>query len=246
MLKNTHFQFVLQNNHFCLFEQKQWSIDLSTPMGTEILIRVPDPHHKTEYLSTIEWIHFAEQQPQIELLTLKIIEKLLRNAHKLDPVFAPYYINVPPPVITCAFVNQLKLRLDQAGIPYNFIGIELTERLPVLDVNAFQLGADALQILGIPLALDDYGQGYATMHFLKDLKVDRVKIDRTLLRLAKNNHTERLTLLSLLDFATEFNVEVIAEGIETETDYQFACHLKCDGLQGYHIDLPKMLIPIDG
>ena len=246
MLKDTHFQFVLQNNHFCLFEQKQWSIDLSTPMGTEILIRVPDPHHEAEYLSTIEWIHFAEQQPEIELLTLKIVEKLIRNAHKLDPAFAPYYINVPPPVITRAFVDQLKLRLDQAGIPYNFIGIELTERLPVLDVNAFQLGADALQTLGIPLALDDYGQGYATMHFLKDLKVDRVKIDRTLLALAKNNHSERLTLLSLLDFATEFNVEVIAEGIETEADYQFACYLKCDGLQGYHIDLPKMLIPIDG
>lgn len=210
-----------------------------------MLLRVPNANDTQLYLSTSFWIEFAESTGKLEELSYKIIGKLLKNAHLLNPLHAPYYVNMPPPAVSVALVDHIKMLLDRASLPYNFIGIELTERQPILDMAQFKRGIDALQLLKIPVALDDYGRGYATMQLLRDLHVDRVKIDRGLLHDAKVNLSKRLTLVSLLDFATEFGIEVIAEGVEIESDYDFVCQLGCDGIQGFYIDSPKMLIPVE-
>lgn len=236
---------VLENEQFALFEQRQWNMDLRTPRGTEVLLRVPNANDTQLYLSTAYWVEFAESTNKLEELSYKIISKLLRNAHLLNPLHAPYYVNMPPPVVSVALVDHIKTLLDKARLPYDFIGIELTERQPVIDPIKFKRGIDALQSLKIPVALDDYGRGYATMQFLRDIHVDRVKIDRGLLHDAKVNLSKRLTLVSLLDFATEFGIEVIAEGVEIQSDYDFVCQLGCDGVQGFYIDSPQMLIPVD-
>ncbi|MES2252401.1 MAG: EAL domain-containing protein [Pseudomonadota bacterium] len=242
---HTYFDSILADESFALFEQRQWNIDLRTPLGTEILLRIPNANASQFYLSTAYWIDFAESTHKLEELSYKILSKLLRNAHLLNPVHAPYYVNIPPPIVSVALVDHLKTLLDQARLPYNFIGIELTERQPILNPIAFRRGIDTLQKLGMPVALDDYGRGYATMQFLRDVRVDRVKIDRGLLHDAKVSLSQRLTLVSLLEFASEFEIEVIAEGVEIESDYDFARQLGCDGLQGFYIDSPKMLIPVD-
>lgn len=236
---------ILKNNWFALFEQRQWNMDLRQPIGTEVLLRVPNANDSQLYLSTSFWIEFAESTGKLEELSYKIIEKLLRNVHLLNPLHAPYYVNMPPPAVSVALVDHIKMLLDRAGLPYNFIGIELTERQPILDIAKFKRGLNALQLLKIPVALDDYGRGYATMQLLRDLHVDRVKIDRGLLHDAKINLSKRLTLVSLLDFATEFSIDVIAEGVEIESDYDFVCQLGCDGIQGFYIDSPQMLIPVE-
>lgn len=239
------FDYILKSEQFSLFEQRQWNMDLRTPIGTEVLLRVPNANDTQLYLSTSFWIEFAESTGKLEELSYKIIGKLLKNAHLLNPLHAPYYVNMPPPAVSVALVDHIKMLLDRASLPYNFIGIELTERQPILDMAQFKRGIDALQLLKIPVALDDYGRGYATMQLLRDLHVDRVKIDRGLLHDAKVNLSKRLTLVSLLDFATEFGIEVIAEGVEIESDYDFVCQLGCDGIQGFYIDSPKMLIPVE-
>ena len=236
---------ILANEQFSLFEQRQWNLDLRTPLGTEILLRISNVNDNQLYLSTAYWVEFAESTNKLEELSYKIVSKLLRNAHLLNPLHAPYYVNMPPPIISVALVDHLKTLLDKARLPYNFIGIELTERQPILDSIQFRRGIDALQLLKMPVALDDYGRGYATMQFLRDMHVDRVKIDRGLLHDAKVNLSQRLTLVSLLDFAAEFNIQVIAEGVENESDYDFVRQLGCDGLQGFYVDSPQMLISAD-
>jgi len=242
---HTYFASILADECFALFEQRQWNIDLRTPLGTEILLRVPRAKDSPFYLSTACWVNFAESARKIEELSYKILSKLLRNTHLLNPAHAPYYVNIPPPIVSVALVDHLKTLLDQAHLPYDFIGIELTERQPILNPVAFRRGIDTLQKLGVPVALDDYGRGYATMQFLRDVRVDRVKIDRELLCDAKDNLSKQLTLVSLLEFASEFDIEVIAEGVEIQSEYDFVRQLGCDGLQGFYIDSPKMLIPVD-
>jgi EAL domain-containing protein (putative c-di-GMP-specific phosphodiesterase class I) len=240
-----YLNYILENELFALFEQRQWKMDLRTPLGTEILLRIPNVNDTQLYLSTAYWVEFAEVSEKLEILSYKILTKLLRNAHLLNPLHAPYYINIPPPIVSIALVDHVKTLLDKARLPYDFIGIELTERQPILDQMQFKRGIDALQRLKIPVALDDYGRGYATMQFLRDMHVDRVKIDRGLLHDAKVNLSKRLTLVSLLDFANEFNIEVIAEGVEIESDYDFVCKLGCAGVQGFYIDSPTLLIPVN-
>eukprot|EP01035_Chromulina_nebulosa_P022666 gene22666-29351_t len=223
---------------------RQWDINLRTPLGTEVLLRIPSPTDKQLYLSTSYWIDCAESNDKLEELSYKILTKLIKNTHLLNPYHIPYYINIPPPIVSVALVNHIKTLLDQVSLPYHFIGVELTERQPIIDYMQFRRGIDALQQLKMPVALDDYGRGYATMQFLRDFHVDRVKIDRGLLHDAKNNLSKRLTLVSLLDFATEFDIEVIAEGVETESDHAFVRKLNCDGVQGFYSGAPKILVDI--
>ncbi|MDP3371395.1 MAG: EAL domain-containing protein [Candidatus Paracaedibacteraceae bacterium] len=244
MHKQSFFESIIENKHFALFGQRQKNMDQGLFLGTEVLLRVPTPSNPNIYLSTAYWIGFAEHIDKIEHLSLQILAQLIENSDLLNAEYAPYYVNIPPPIVSVALVEYIKNLLDKADLPPNFIGIELTERQPVTDPTSFRRGIDAFQRLSIPIALDDYGRGYATMQFLRDVPVNRVKIDQDLLHVAKTNKSQRLTLDSLLDFANAFDIEVIAEGVETEDDYAFVRKLGCDGMQGFYIDSPAMLIPI--
>ena len=244
--QNTDYlNYIIQKQHFALFEQRQWDINLEKPMGTEVLLRIPSATDDQIYLSSSFWIDFAESNDKLEELSYKIITKLIKNLHLLDICHAPYYVNIPPPIISTTLVEHIKTQLDQLHLPYHLIGIELTERQPIVDFMNFRQGIDALHQLKIPVALDDYGRGYATMHFLRDLRVNRIKIDRGLLHDAKKNLSKRLILVSLLDFATEYNIQVIAEGVETEADHFFARQLNCDGVQGFYSGEPTMLVDVN-
>ena len=245
------FMIKIAFSFFALFSQEQHYINQDLPYksgksaGTELLIRVPDPAHNGAYLNTEEFIIQTARNGQLRELTTHIIDKVIRNAHLLDTTKAPYYINVPPPLISPTFAKELAIKLSNAGLPSNLIGIELTEREAILDQKLFNAGMKELQQLGIPLALDDYGRGLATRDFLTDLPVGRVKIDRGALCDAQKNSDLKQQLRLDIEFMHKAGMEVIAEGIETEDDCTFAMNLGCDGIQGYFFDRPKMLIPVD-
>jgi EAL domain-containing protein (putative c-di-GMP-specific phosphodiesterase class I) len=235
-------QKVLLEKSFDLFGQIQRSMDFERILGTEVLLRVPHPLENDAYLSTAYCIDMAYALGLLTDLTHAIFEKVIDNVEALDHRQSPYYINVPPPVVDAEFVDKIASALHRKKLPMNFIGIELTEKQAVLDWRAFGAGVDRLRELGIPLALDDYGRGYATMQFLRDVRVDRVKIDKGLLHEAKQDHGQHFILTSLVDFASEFDMEVIAEGIEDQNDFDFAKKIGCHGIQGFFKDEPKALV----
>lgn len=249
-LKKDH-QDVINLSFFSLFAQEQRYVNqgasskLGKSAGMELFIRVPNPAEKGKYFNTEDFIIHINQAGQLGALTTKIIEKVIRNASMLDRSKAPYYINVPPPLISPAFAKELAQKLTAAGLPNNLIGIELTEREAILDRLAFDEGMAELKQMGTPLALDDYGKGNATREFLVGLPIGRVKIDRGALRDAQKDATLAEQLRLDVEFMKKSGVEVIAEGIETADDCTFALNLGCDGIQGYIFDSPKMLIPVD-
>ncbi len=242
---------IIQNEDFALFEQRQWDLDQRRIIGTEVLLRIPTPSNKDIFLDTNYWVSLAESKGRLKDLTHKVLEKLIRNGNTLfqqnvsSHQIIPCYVNVPPPLVSFEFVDYLKNLLDHNRLPYHFIGIELTEREPINDFIQFRRGFDALNQLKIPVALDDFGQGYSTMNFLRDIRVDRVKIDGSLLHEARSDLSKRMTLLSLLNFAMQHKIEVIAEGIENDDDYLFVRQLGCTGLQGFHIEAPRILVSVD-
>lgn len=249
-LKKDH-QDVINLSFFALFAQEQRYVNqgasskLGKSAGMELFIRVPNPAEKGKYFNTEDFIIHINQAGQLGALTTKIIEKVIRNASMLDRSKAPYYINVPPPLISPAFAKELSQKLTAAGLPNNLIGIELTEREAILDRLAFDEGMAELKQMGTQLALDDYGKGNATREFLVGLPIGRVKIDRGALRDAQKDATLAEQLRLDVEFMKKSGVEVIAEGIETADDCTFALNLGCDGIQGYIFDSPKMLIPVD-
>lgn len=246
-----NYQDVIFHSCFALFSQEQRYINdkatqqLSRSAGTELFIRVPNPNKSDTYLNTEDFIIHVNQTGQLGALTTKIIEKVIRNAALLDHSHAPFYINVPPPLVTPAFARELATKLEQANLPVHLIGIEFTEREAILNRANFDAGVAELKRMGISLALDDYGKGNSTREFLIGLPVDRVKIDRSLLCDAQKDENKAAQLRTDIAYMKKNGMEVIAEGIETADDYTFALNLGCDGVQGYFFDKPKVLIPVD-
>jgi EAL domain-containing protein (putative c-di-GMP-specific phosphodiesterase class I) len=245
------YQNIINYSHFALFAQEQRYVShrasskSGTSAGVELFIRIPNPAEKGKYLNTEDFIIHTHQSGQIGVLTTKIIEKIVRNAALLDTAKAPYFINVPPPLILPTFAKELSHALENTGLPSCLIGIELTERETIIDRAAFDAGMAELQKMGTPLALDDYGKGNATREFLTGLPVGRVKIDRGALCDAQKDAALAEQLRLDIEFMQKTGMEVIAEGIETNDDCTFALNLGCDGIQGYLLDYPKMLIPVD-
>ncbi len=249
--RNKDFQHILNNSHFALFAQEQRYVNngllgkVDRSAGTELLIRIPNALEKGKYLNTEEFIIHVASMGQLDALTTKIIEKVIRSVALLDRANAPYYINVPPPLISPIFAKELALKLAEAGLSTKLIGIELTERETILDRAAFNAGMTELKRMGIPLALDDYGRGNSTQEFLIGLPVERIKIDRGAFCDAQKDSKLAEKLSSEIELMQKSGMEVIVEGIETTDDCTFALNLGCDGMQGYFFDFPKMLIPVD-
>ncbi|MDP3372119.1 MAG: EAL domain-containing protein [Candidatus Paracaedibacteraceae bacterium] len=236
---------LIENSGFSLFSQGQWSIKDKKSVGTELFIRFPKPNEPNSYFPTEEFILLASKMNLLAILTDKIIHKIITNATMLDPSKAPYYINVPPTLISADFVNRFIAQMKKEKIPTTLIGIELTERESISDRACFDEGMRALKKEGIAVALDDLGKHNATLTFLKSIPVNRVKIDQLLITEAKTNPKKEQELQDAVEYAKAHNIEVIAEGIETKEDLLFAIKQGCTGAQGYFFDRPKLFISVD-
>jgi EAL domain-containing protein (putative c-di-GMP-specific phosphodiesterase class I) len=234
----------IESGNFAIFRQNIYAIDGVTPMGTELLLRISS--QSNEEGTAQAWIELAEKSDLVGPLTLKIVEKLIENAHEIHPQWAPYFINITPPVMTKDFVQNVEKLLKNSPISFHDIGFEFTERQSIPCIHVFQEAIEELKKLGVITALDDYGCGFSTMSFLKNAHVDRVKIDQSLLQKAQNNKDIHFLLESLMSFAQDFNMDVIAEGVETQADFEYAQSLGCDGVQGFYLKRPELFMSPSG
>jgi EAL domain-containing protein (putative c-di-GMP-specific phosphodiesterase class I) len=243
--RRKHLRQIIKRDHFSLFAQNQWEVQKNVSVGTEIFIRFPKPDAPNTYYNTEEFIILATKMNLLGALTDKIIGKFIRNAKKLDQSKGPYYINVPPTLITPDFANRLVKQIKHANLPMTLLGIELTEREAIRDRKNFNAGIKRLKDHKIAIALDDLGQENATFDFLKTIPVNRVKIDRSFIVDAQADAEKEKQLKEVIEYARHNKIEVIAEGIETEADFTFVKKHGCHGVQGYFFDRPAQLISVD-
>lgn len=119
--------------------------------------------------------------------------------------------------------------------------LEVTEReLIVLD-NVMRDSLASLRRLGISIAIDDFGTGHANLSLLNDLRVDLLKVDKSLVSCVAENTVEQPVLDSVIDLARRLNVKVIVEGIETVAQWRYLEHHHVHVLQGYHFARPMSL-----
>lgn len=232
---------VIEGKNFTLHQQHIWSITLDHILGTELLLRFDSDIKKNT--NTAQWIKIAEDCDLLQALTFEILKKIVRHQDFLQKKHAPYFINISPPVLTLDFVKKIQCLFEE----YNFnparIGVEFTERQPILDICVFQKVHQILKTMGVKTALDDYGCGFSTMNFLTIVPVDCVKIDQSILYDARNDTQKNNFLMSLINCAHLYKAQIIAEGVETQNDYEFAKSLGCHGIQGFYKDHPNLFIP---
>ncbi len=115
---------------------------------------------------------------------------------------------------------------------------EVTETLFAEDIDMIVKRMSTLKVWGISFSMDDFGTGYSSLSNLKSLPIDELKIDRLFVSQIGKNFSDEMILVLILSMKTVFNVNIVAEGIETKEQYEFLVDNGCHIFQGYYFSKP--------
>jgi PAS domain S-box-containing protein/diguanylate cyclase (GGDEF)-like protein len=135
-----------------------------------------------------------------------------------------------------ALARHIRLELKRNQLEPSLLEVELTESTSFHNLEEVQTLLQDLRTLGVGIALDDFGTGYSMLDRIRDLPVDRIKIDRTFVRRAANGGTPLIN--AVITMAHSLRLGVVAEGVETEEQLDMLRAHDCDFAQGYLIGRP--------
>ncbi|MBF2068704.1 EAL domain-containing response regulator [Fischerella thermalis] len=120
----------------------------------------------------------------------------------------------------------------------HYLELELTESLIMQDINAAIAIMNELRSLGVKIAVDDFGTGYSSLMYLKKLPINKLKIDRYFIHNVVNDPQKAAITTALIQMGHNLNLQVVAEGVETELDLEFLRQHNCDAMQGFLFSRP--------
>lgn len=136
----------------------------------------------------------------------------------------------------------LKEQIDKADIPASKLIFEVTETAALADITSARNLMSAIKALGCCFALDDFGVGFASFRYLKELPFDYIKIDGSFIKDLPNNHDDQILVKSLCEVATSFGKTIVAEFVEDKETMTLLRQYKVDLVQGHYIGKPAASI----
>ena len=136
------------------------------------------------------------------------------------------------------FVEQVKSLISHYAINPSLLKLELTESILFKDINGMISTMNTIRNIGIGFELDDFGTGYSSLQYLKKLPLSQLKIDQSFVRDIAIDNNDRTLVLTIITMAHSLGLEVIAEGVETQQQYDFLKDNGCDHYQGYLFSIP--------
>ncbi len=140
------------------------------------------------------------------------------------------------------FVGQVKAVLQRHAVDPSMLKLELTEGMLLDNVNDIVAAMNVLNEIGVKFSLDDFGTGYSSLQYLNQLPLDQLKIDRSFVRDLVNGNSDMAIMHTIIAMARSLNLDVIAEGVETEAQKNLLKTSGCANFQGYLFGRP---VPID-
>jgi EAL domain-containing protein (putative c-di-GMP-specific phosphodiesterase class I) len=136
------------------------------------------------------------------------------------------------------FVDQVSQLLNFNAIDPKLLKLELTESLVLDDIDDTILKMNALRNIGVRFSMDDFGTGYSSLSSLKKLPLDQLKIDQSFVHDITIDQDNTIIVETIIAMANKLNMEVIAEGVETESQRLFLEQHNCLLFQGYLFSSP--------
>jgi EAL domain-containing protein (putative c-di-GMP-specific phosphodiesterase class I) len=140
------------------------------------------------------------------------------------------------------FVAQVQAALQRHTVDPKLLKLELTESLLLENIEEIIKTMSALKEIGLRLSLDDFGTGYSSLQYLKRLPLDQLKIDQSFVRDLATDSSDKAIVRTIIAMARSLNLDVIAEGVETDEQQQLLLNKGCTHYQGYLFGKP---VPID-
>jgi len=148
-------------------------------------------------------------------------------------------INVSPvQLVTDGFVESVAGIISEFGLDGRSVCLEITESMVVQDIETTRITLAGLKEVGVQIAIDDFGTGYSVLSHLKSLPVDTLKIDRGFVRDLGSNPGDLAIVRAIIALAEAFGLQLVAEGVETETAALTLLHHGCYRAQGFLLSRP--------
>ena len=231
----TELQKALDNNHFVMHYQPIINGNTGRIVGAEALIRWP--HAQRGHISPAVFVPLAEETGLIHALSRWVLEATCRDLRRLQNqavVDFPFVINVSPLHFQRTdFIQDVQDTLARHDLSPGHIEIELTEGLFLDHVQETIDKLRHLQSMGIKISIDDFGTGYSSLRYLKNLPIDKIKIDRSFVEEIVTDRNDAAISKAIIGLAHHLNLRVVAEGVETAGQFTYLQRNGCDEFQGW-------------
>jgi len=237
----------LERNELELYYQPQVCCDTSQIVGIEALIRWNHP--EVGMVLPGVFIPIAEQSG----LILSIGEWVMRTACSQNKAWqeAGYQkIRMGVNLSVREFhnhniINQVKGILEETGLEPEFLELEITESIAMKDASNVIEKLKIFKNIGIKIAIDDFGMEYSALNYLRDMPVDRIKIAMPFIQGIDLSDKDKAITKSLIILAKNLGLNVIAEGVESESQHQFLTEKMCDETQGFYQYKPMPAVEME-
>ncbi len=230
----------IEQNEFVLHYQPQIDLASGAIVGVEGLIRWMHP--ELGVISPGRFIPLSEASGSIVPIGEWVLREACRQA-------AAWQAEGLPPMVVAVNLSAVQFRrgnleesivgaLRDSGLAPQWLELELTESILLQDTTHMLQLIQRLKDLGVKLSIDDFGTGYSSLSYLRELAVDKLKIDQSFVRDMAHNAGSASIVRAVVQMARGLNLRTIAEGVEDPSVIELLRECGCDEAQGFHFAYP--------
>jgi PAS domain S-box-containing protein/diguanylate cyclase (GGDEF)-like protein len=235
----TELRGALEKNELSLAYQPQVQVDTREIIASEALLRWNNQNLGP--VSPGQFIPVAERTELIIPIGNWVLEEAIKQNKKWQQLTKRQLgvaVNLSPIQFRKSDLPQIiKGLLEKYEMPAELLEIEITEGILVENMVGTSSQLEELRALGVKVAIDDFGTGYSSLKYLQNLNFDKLKIDREFIKDYPENDTGNIAK-TILHLATQMDLNVIAEGVETHEQFLFLKENNCHEIQGYYFHKP--------
>ncbi|ANJ66301.1 diguanylate phosphodiesterase [Halothiobacillus diazotrophicus] len=208
-------------------------------IGAEALARWRHPDHGI--IAPQAFIPLLEERGNIDDLTFLMLERSAMACKELHESGYPISISINLSRVSlhdATLADKIAKVVLKTGLDPKYIILEITETAAMTDVAHALENLARLCMKGFALSIDDYGTGYSSLQQLTRIAFSELKIDQFFVKDLVHHESLRIVVQSSIDMARRLGVKSVAEGVETQADWEMLASLGCDTAQGYYIARP--------
>jgi EAL domain-containing protein (putative c-di-GMP-specific phosphodiesterase class I) len=229
-------QIALERGEFHLYYQPKVHAGYRNLVGAEALMRW---HTRDNQVVTPDtFIDLAERHEIIKPMTWWAIKSAVSRLSRW-PDQLSIAVNISPALLLDNdILSVVSDALDIYSVEPNRLNLEVTEKIMISDQERMLAQLARLQDLGMRISIDDFGTGFSSLAYFRDLPVDEIKIDKSFVEHMLESEKDYAIVKAVIDLAHNFNLKVVAEGVHTLAIADRLAEMRCDILQGYVFDRP--------
>ena len=197
-------------------------------------------------LSPAEFIPILEDARLIYKVDLYMVDQIIQKVKKQEEAglyVVPTSVNLSRTDFdSCDIVEEIRTRVDAAGLERNLLTIEITESVVGSDFEFMKEQVERFRSLGFHVWMDDFGSGYSSLDVLQSIHFDVIKLDMRFMKQFDNDEKSRVIITELMKMALGLGIETVSEGVERADQVEFLAEVGCTRLQGYYYCKP---IPLE-